>query len=95
MSLWIDAFCFYQLGIIYNVIEVAFRPGEHRFNLKCFCSNFVLLSQVMVDRREADLQTKLNEATNVDREKKEFLKNFFEDEEPYKANKSPKAQENK
>ena len=42
MSLWIDAFCFYQLGIIYNVIEVAFRPGEHRFNLKCFCSNFVL-----------------------------------------------------
>ena len=45
----------------------------------------------MVDRREADLQTKLNEATNVDREKKEFLKNFFEDEEPLKANKAPKT----
>ena len=45
----------------------------------------------MVDRREADLQTKLNEATNVDREKKEFLKNFLKTKSHIKANKSPKS----
>ena len=36
----------------------------------------------MSDKREVDLKNKLDEATNADQEKKAFLKNFFEDEEP-------------
>ena len=43
----------------------------------------------MSDKREVDLKNKLDEATNADQEKKAFLKNFFEDEEP--LNKTKKA----
>ena len=41
----------------------------------------------MSDKREVDLKNKLDEATSADQEKKEFLKNFLEDEEPLKKTK--------